>query len=252
VNCDHACLTAACTLRQINDASATARAPAITVWTEAVAAAILLGVDGPAPRQHVRDMWPADGRDLDCALATGTDLAVDARRALLRPWLDADDFGLHLAATMRSLLAGNASECPDSQRWQAGYYRYIREWVAIEQMAADLTENELAQAPSHPESGEWRRRGLLLDSTTLAGQLAEIRQHPSFAPGSKRVIFGDLRNSGLESALASLAGAVGAASMERALRYTSYGPGLEVLITLLPEIAGEIWPQHAHTEKKGK
>jgi hypothetical protein len=248
VNCGDACLAAACTLRQINDASAIARAPAITVWTEAVAAAILLGIAAPAPRQHVRDMWPADGRDLDCALAAGADLAVDARRALLRRWIDADDFGLRLAASLRSLLAGQAYECPDPERWQAGFYRHIRERVAIEQMAADLTENELAQAPGHPASGEWRRQGLILESTTLAGQLAEIRQHPSFAPGSKRVIFGDPRNSGLESALASLAGGVSAASMERALRYTCCGPGLEVLITLLPEIAEEIWPQRAHRE----
>ena len=106
VNCGDACLAPACTLRQINDASAIARAPAVTVWTEAVAAAILLGVSAPAPRQHVRDIWPAGGRDLDCALAAGADLAVDARRALLRRWIDADDFGLHLAGTMRSLLAG--------------------------------------------------------------------------------------------------------------------------------------------------
>jgi hypothetical protein len=45
--------------------------------------------------------------------------------------------------------------------------------------------------------------------------------------------------AGLESAVASLAGAVGAAPMERALRHSCYRQEeLEVLITLLPEIAG--------------
>ena len=89
------------------------------------------------------------GRDLDCALATAVDRAVDARRPLLRRWVDADDFGLHLTGTLRSLLAGQTYECPDPERWQAGFYRYIREWVAIEQMATDL-QRTIAQAPGHP------------------------------------------------------------------------------------------------------
>ena len=245
VLCGAACQAAACTLRQINDASASARTPAATVWTEAVTAAILLGLAPPAPRQHVRQLWPGgdlDGRALDCALATAADLAVDARRAQLRPWVDPDDLGRHLAATLRSLLAGQLDPDPEPGRWQAGYYRYIREWVALEDLAAGLTGEQLAEAPGHPDLDQWRARGLTLDGSTLGQQLAEIRQHPSFVPGAKRVVFGDPHSSGLDSALVSLAGTVSTGGMERAFRYTSHGPGLDALITLLPEIAAEVWP----------
>jgi hypothetical protein len=226
-------------LRQINDAGAVARTPDAVVWTEAVAAAVLLGLDVPRPRRHVAELWPGPGRERDCAVAAAADCAVDARRALLRPWVDPDDFGQHLAVTMRALLAGLPYECPDPRRWQAGFYRYIREWVALEEAASALTAAELEQAPPHPQTAEWRTRGLILDGATLAGQLAEIACYPSFGPGSKRVIFGDRKSSGLDRSLAALVGISDAESMAQAFRYVCHGDALGALISVLPEIAGE-------------
>jgi hypothetical protein len=124
---------------------------------------------------------------------------------------------------MRSLLAGLPYDCPDPRRWQAGYYRFIREWAALEEAGSGLPETELAQAPAHPQTGEWRSRGLVLESVSLVGQLAEIKRHPSFAPGSMRLVFGDRKSSGLDRSLTALTGGVDAQSMAEAFQYVSQG-----------------------------
>jgi DNA helicase HerA-like ATPase len=233
--CGKDCLERACDLRELNEARALAQAPAVTLWTEAVAASLVLGIRPPHPREHVRGLWPAHVRSLDCALATVVGRAVDARRQYLRPWVDVDDFASRLRDTMLALLAGEIPRY-DRGRWRAGYYRYLPEWLALCDAVDAVGTTAAAIAPPHPQTREWRRRGLILDGTTLGQQLAEIAQHPAFAPGSKRAVLGNTDRSGLKDALTQVAGSARGGSIERALRYVCGEPGLPPLLTTLPAL----------------
>jgi hypothetical protein len=232
--CGKDCLERACDLRELNEARALAETPAVTLWTEAVAASLVLGIHPPAPRGHVRVLWPTAARCLECALATAVDRAVDARRPHLRRWVDADDFAGRLRDTMHIMLAGELPPRYDRRRWQAGYYRYLLEWIALSDAVDAIGADTAATAPPHPQTQEWRSRGLILDGATLGQQLAEIAQHPAFAPGSKRAVLGNLDRSGLSGALAQVAGSARGSSVERALRYVCEESHLPALLTTLP------------------
>jgi len=232
--CGKDCLERACDLRELNEARALAENPAVTLWTEAVAAALVLGINPPDPRGQVRTLWPVQARGLDCALATAVDRAVDARRPYLRRWIDADDFAGRLRDTLYAMLAGEAPPRHDRRRWQAGYYRYLPEWIALSEAVDALGAEAAAAAPPHPQTQEWRSRGLILDGATLGQQLAEIAQHPAFAPGSKRAVLGNTDRSGLSAALTQVAGAARGSSVERALRYVCEESRLPALLTTLP------------------
>jgi DNA helicase HerA-like ATPase len=232
--CGKDCLGRACDLRELNEARELAETPAVTLWTEAVAASLVLGIHPPAPRGHVRALWPAEARGLDCALATAVDRAVDARRPHLRRWVDADDFAGRLRDTLHAVLAGEAPLRHDRRRWQAGYYRYLLEWVSLSDAVDAIGADAAATAPPHLQTQEWRSRGLILDGVTLGQQLAEIAQHPTFAPGSKRAVLGDPDRSGLSAALTQVAGSARGSSVERALRYVCEESHLPALLTTLP------------------
>jgi hypothetical protein len=206
----------------------------VTLWTEAAAASLVLGIHPPAPRAHVRALWPAKARGLDCVLVTAADRAVDARRPYLRRWVDADDFAGRLRDTLHAMLAGEVPARHDRRRWQAGYYRYLLEWIALSDAVDAVGAEAAAAAPPHPQTWEWRSRGLILDGATLGQQLAEIAQHPAFAPGSKRAVLGNLDRSGLSDALTQVAGSARGSSVERAFRYVCEESRLAALLTTLP------------------
>jgi len=232
--CGKNCLERACELRELNEARALTEIPALTMWTEAVTASMVLGVRPPEPREHVRAFWPADQRGLDCALATAVDRAADARRPYLRPWVDVDDFSGRLRDTMLALLSRDTPPQHDRRRWQAGYYRYLPEWIALTDAVKAVGAVAAATAAPHLRTQEWRSRGLILDGATLGQQLAEIARHPAFAPGNKRAVLGDSDRSGLSDALTRLGGSARGSSVERALRYACEDAYLPALLTTLP------------------
>jgi uncharacterized protein len=234
--CGKDCLERGCDLRELNEARALAESPVVTLWTEAVAASLVLGIYPPAPRGHVRALWPAEARGLDCALATAVDRAVDARRPHLRRWVDADDFAGRLRDTLHAVLAGEVPPRHDRRRWQAGYYRYLLEWIALSDAVDAIGAEAAATAPPHPQTQEWRSRGLILDGATLGQQLAEIVHHPAFAPGSKRAVLGNLDRSGLSDALTQVAGSASGSSLQHALRYVCDESHLPALLTTLPSL----------------
>ncbi len=234
--CGKDCLERACDLRELNEARALTEAPAVTLWTEVMAASLALGIHPPHPRGHVRTLWPVHVRGLDCALATAVDRAVDARRPYLRPWVDVDDFAGRLRDTMLAMLTGDAPARYDRRRWQAGYYRYLLEWIALSDAVDAVGAPVAATAPPYPQTQEWRRRGLILDGATLGQQLAEIARHPAFAPGNKRAVLGNLHRSGLSEALTQVAGSANGSSVDRALRYVCEEARLPALLTTLPSL----------------
>ena len=234
VLCGKDCLERACDLRELNEARALAENPAVTLWTEAAAAALALGIQPPLPRGHVRALWPAGARGLDCALATAVDRAVDARRPYLRPWVDVDGFAGRLRDTLLAMLAGDPPVRYERRRWQVGYYRYLPEWLTLLAAVDAAGQEAAASAPPHPDTAEWRRRGLVLDGATLGAQLAEIARHPAFAPGTKKAVLGDSDRSGLRAALTQLAGSARGSSADRAFRYVCEEAALPALLTTLP------------------
>jgi uncharacterized protein len=232
--CGKDCLERACVLHELNEARVLAEVPAVVLWTEAVTAAQVLGIRPPSLRQHVRALWPTEPRSRDCALATAVDRAVDARRPYLRPWVDVEGFAARVRETMLAMLAGESPIRYDRRRWQAGYYRYLLEWIKLSEAVDAVGATAAAAAAPHPETQEWRRRGLLLEGATLGQQLAEMARQPGFAPGNKRAVLGNPDRSGFSEALTRIAGSAQGSTLERALRYVCEESHLPALISTLP------------------
>ena len=199
--CGQDCLARACTLREINDADHLARTPALVVWTETVAAAVVAGIPPPLPSAVVTGALPAAGRLLDCTLAHGVDRAVRARRAWLRGAVDGDDLAAHLLAATTTLLAGRGV-APDP-RWQLGAFRWddvARALRSAVQEAGDGVH------PQHHRTAEWARRGLRLDADDLAGQLAQVLSRPENTQAQQEVLVGEVAGTGLPAALRAMTG----------------------------------------------
>jgi uncharacterized protein len=230
--CGPECVGSACRLAEINEADALAADAGVTVWVEAVAAALVIGLRPPGPRPVVAARLALPDRERDCALATVTGRAVDARRPRLRRWVDPDDFGDRLRASLVEQLAGGSGAPNDPLRWQAGYFRFLREWLALESEAERVGH----QAPPYVEAAEWRRRGLYLDGQTIGEQLLTMSTHPSVGKGTKRVVFGDVQRSGLSAALIDLTGTDAPGSARHAFDYSCQGGQLAALTSSLTEL----------------
>ncbi|MEX5713296.1 ATP-binding protein, partial [Parafrankia sp. FMc6] len=196
----------ACTLRQINDAAHLASSPRLVVWVETVAAHQVIGLAHLLGQKPPKPVAPLSGellalptRTRDCLLAQAVDRVVAARATLLRGHVDPDDFAGRLAGTLAGLLAGAAPDDADTRRWTAGSYRYqdVRRTLNEAQTGPD------ADRP-HPETPDWRRRGLSLVSQTVPAQFAELRDSAHYAPGADAVSLGDLATSGLAVAVKTL------------------------------------------------
>jgi|GEM_PF-316148 len=218
--CGQDCRRAPCTLWQINDASHLAEDPRLVVWAEAVAAhqvtglAHLIGQRSPAPVAELRDgLLALPERIRDCLLAQTVDRAVAARAALLRGYVDPDDFGLRLADTLRRLLVGAPMDDADTRRWTAGQYRY----QDVRRTLHAARDKPGADRP-HPETVDWRRRGLSLAATTVPTQFEELRGSAHYAPGMDTVVLGDLTTSGFAAAVRALTGGTSEGHLHAALR----------------------------------
>ncbi|WP_112106061.1 ATP-binding protein [Parafrankia sp. Ea1.12] len=221
----------ACTLRQINDAAHLASSPRLVIWVETVAAYQVIGLAhllGQAPPKPVAplsgELLALPTRTRDCLLAQAVDRAVAARATLLRGHVDPDDFAGRLAGTLAGLLAGTAQDDADTRRWTAGSYRYqdVRRTLNEAQSGPD------ADRP-HPETPDWRRRGLSLVSQTVPAQFAELRDSAHYAPGADAVSLGDLATSGLAVAVKTLTGGTSKEHLRAALRLACGDADLEAL-----------------------
>ena len=239
--CGVECRSLACNLREMNEAWARVDDPAVTVWVEAAAASLIIGLDPPMPRGSVRAVWAtlSPGREQDCALASVTDRAVDARRSLLRAWVDVDDFAAQLRSSLAEQLAGASGAPAEPLRWKAGYYRYFGSWTTLIGSAHVLGMEAASVAPPHPKTLDWQSRGLFLEGATLAEQLDEIANHPALAERNKKVVLGDLDRSGLRQALVSLVGSSEAGGVSRALGYACAGAHLKLLLPVVSALVRE-------------
>jgi hypothetical protein len=216
--CGRDCQNRACSLDEIDRANTIADNPAAVIWAEAVAAAMICGRPSPAPRDHVVRLSPGPGRLTDCVLATLADRAVDARRTQLAPWVAPDDFAAHLRGVLAALITGTSGPPTEIDRWRAGSFRWQHAWTALR---AATRKTGFTPSGAHPDTAQWRARGLDLDAATTLGQFEQLRAHPAYAEGNEQVLLGDTNSSGLHQALLKLAGSTTPTAITRAFQYST-------------------------------
>lgn len=238
--CGTDCQARACALHEMAAAARAAHDPYPTIWVELVAASVVMGVESPHPRPEVLAGWPSDPRRQACALAMAVETATDARRARLGRWVDPDDFAFRLHEILAALIAGAPQPDGDVRRWRAGAFRWASVHGRLEAAIAHVGGTEEAREyQPHPETAEWLEQGLILDADSLAGQFEQLLRDPAYAHGAERVALGDVRGSGLLTAVTRIAGAAGPSWFEQAIRLTCTGGALDLLIDQLrDQLAG--------------
>ncbi|MCM3882658.1 ATPase [Frankia sp. R82] len=213
--CPPDCRDTPCTLLAMSDARHDAASALLVLWVEAVIAATIAGLRPPTPSAEVSDLvlaWPSRRRD--CALAHAVERSVDARRPLLRRWLDPADLADHLTATLMAHLGLHPAPTEDARRYQAGVFRW-------QDVRAQLLRDTARHRPDsvghpHPLTEQWARRGLILEGADILAQLQSFRENPAHAEGSERVAVGDPDASGLTTAQMEVTGSAGEPYLRRA------------------------------------
>lgn len=212
--CTAVCGAAPCTLRRINDAHHLAREPLVVVWVEAVVVAHLIGRPPPQPSARCHAVLAgADPVQRGCVLAHTVEAAVDARRTLLRTWMDAEEFTEQVLRTLHRPVGEPDPGEGDWLRWTAGMYRWQEIRMALRRCADG--------AGRHPDSALWAELGMTLDGATAADQLAALQRDPAYAPGAEQVLVGDATR--LRGAVRALTGNGGRTGLAAALRMACGG-----------------------------
>jgi len=168
----------------------------------------------PLPAPALRDgLLGLDVRVRRCVLVHVLERSIAARRPLLAPWFDPDDFAEHVVRALDRLLAGEKPDDGDWLRWTGGFFR----WAPIRRALRLEVEAGRGDAPQHPETEKWAAMGMRLEGASQAEQFAELRAHPSYGHGQQNVVVGDARTSRLTAALIELAGSSAADGVARAL-----------------------------------
>ncbi len=234
--CGRDCRVRACMLGQMNDAEHQSREPALVVWVEAVAASLAIGLEPPAPRAVVRSLLPSPRRDGDCLLAYAADRAVSARRVWLQLTVDPDDFAQQLFAILADLVADRSPRY-DRKWFRGGMYRWSDILGTLRAAVASAGGLEAAgELAPHQLTAAWARRGLSLDAQSLAGQMQELLDDPSYAKGGEQVAVGDTDATGLRSAVVTMTGGITRDHAARALRRTCTGNDLEPLVSQIADM----------------
>ncbi|CUU58128.1 DNA helicase HerA, contains HAS-barrel and ATPase domains [Parafrankia irregularis] len=220
--CPPDCRTAPCTLRAMNEARHDSTSPLLVLWVEAVVAATVAGVHPVDPAPALSDwLLRLPPRQRDCALAHAVERAVDARRPLLRRWLDPADLADHILADLTARLGLRPPPTEDHRRFQAGVYRWHDVRGHLDAAVAQAEPG--SPGGPHPHTERWARRGLILDGADVVEQMRVFREHPANATGSHRVAVGDPDASGLTAAQVEVAGATGRLYLRRAFARACVG-----------------------------
>ncbi|MCC8251601.1 ATP-binding protein [Saccharothrix luteola] len=148
--------------------------PRLVLWIELTTIAFLIGHPKPSPDrewlEHLKTL--RDRRILTCAIGKLVQVAVDARYSGIVKYYQPAELAAHLGAVCRSILAGTVSPgsiVPETY-WQVGRYRWYDVVAALE---------KVKDSPNpHPDTEEWRERGLHLPRVSCRGQLEVLGQHP--------------------------------------------------------------------------
>jgi hypothetical protein len=176
----------------------------------------------------------------DCALATLTDRAIDARRTQLAPWVAPDDFAARLRIVLASLTIGTSPPLTETDRWRAGSFRWQHAWEALRAAAGQA--GPTPNGP-HPDTAQWRVHGLDLDAPTAPEQFEQLQTHPAYAEGNEHVLLGDTNTSGLHQAVLNVAGSITPDAITRAFQHATHlTPDDLLLVPLQDHFAAR--PQH--------
>jgi hypothetical protein len=176
--------------------------PRLVLWLELLTVAHITGRRAPDPDPA----WIAslnatyDERTLECAVAHRIQTAVDARYAGITAYNPAGEFISHLASSARRTLAGEPHPCDGTEvRWQAGRYRWLDVLRALKAAGPDVGP--------HPSTAEWAARGLDLDGSTRADQLATLRLRPEQWRNDDPTVLGTTEPISIVSAFGRLSNA---------------------------------------------
>ncbi|WP_433194478.1 ATP-binding protein [Nocardia sp. CA-107356] len=162
------------TLRSLHRAHTLAEDPRLTLWTELMLIAHLVGRPSPRPKPDWLTEWTT--RTEPAILAEAIDhrirTAIDHRYAGLAAYFPPEQLLEHLCALAAAVLRGAPGQCTGNEFcWQAGCYR----WVDVEHSLQNLA---LPSDRPHPGTAAWAQRGLHLPGATLAEQREMLRAHP--------------------------------------------------------------------------
>lgn len=173
------------TLRSLRRAQTLAEDPRLTIWTELMLIAHLVGRPTPRPNAHWVGLWNA--RTEPTILAEVIDYrirtAIDKRYTGLAEYFPPEQLQDHLHALAFAELSGTSSPCTEDETcWQAGRYR----WIDIEQALRD--RRQPLDRP-HPNTAIWAQRGLHLSGASLAEQRDILHAHPD-SKADPRIVTG--------------------------------------------------------------
>ncbi|MEV8062328.1 ATP-binding protein [Streptomyces antimycoticus] len=212
--CGPHCHARPCVLREMNHAARLANEPRLTLWTELLTIAHLVGKPAPRPdKTWLTDLTNRDDRrTLECALAHRINTAIDTRYTGLATHYQPEHLAQHLTASALATLDGQNTPCDGTEHhWQAGRYR----WIDVLRALRTVSD----KARPHPDTEFWAERGLDLPGPTAADQLKQLRNHPDLWLPNRSIITGGEKPTYL-SALARLSQAT--RTQDRLVAATSF------------------------------
>lgn len=224
--CGPCCRDRPCTLREIVSGREVAERPRLVLWIELLTVAHLTGEPRPRPRPGVVLCDPdLPARVTECALAQLAQQAVESRYTELLPFFQPEELAGHVARTAAGSLtrdtAGDTAGCavPAEVNWQAGRFRWVDAGRALASWRGPRDR-------PHPDTHRWRERGLDLAATTVDGQLALLRAHPTRRASGRTLVFGGQPGGPLETAVNTLSDAADPATrLAEAAAFLDTGTG---------------------------
>ncbi|WP_411082707.1 ATP-binding protein [Streptomyces sp. cmx-18-6] len=230
--CPAACGADPCTLRTMNDATYHSDDPLLVVWAEAVASAQAMGKAAPRSATPLRErLNTLSARHRECALIYAVERATAARAPLMRAEVDPEEFAEGLLCRLTHDLGHGPPPTGDPRRLAYANYRWRD--VLLTLHAARRKGEDFVIDPA--EVADWAARGLVLTSTATIDRINEIQELPHYAEDRVHARVGDVRASGLRTAILALTGGTTAAQVERAFHLACTGERLAPALSQLVE-----------------
>ncbi|MGY1873938.1 ATP-binding protein [Nocardia gipuzkoensis] len=210
-------------LRDLHRAHRLADDPSLTVWTELMLLAHLVGRPPPQPQPAwIKTLTDTHPRPLLlAAIRHRLETAITDRYTGLTAYYRPEHLTEHLHTTATAALDNQPNPCTGNETyWQAGRYR----WADVERA---LHNPHLPTDQPHADTPTWRARGLYLPGNNPREQLDALHAHPD-TWADPHIVTGHATPTVLTAALARLSHATTAEARLRAatthLRLSSRWP----------------------------
>jgi hypothetical protein len=203
--CGAACLTSACTLRDMRTAQRLLEdEPWLVLWAELATLGHLTGWPTPAPLAYrLRSLLALPSRLRECALSHAVDQAAHARSSVLAATTDPEALASHVLGSLVDYLDGAVRCAPSELSFLARPYRWAR--------VSDVLSAAPPDGPRHPSSVEWETfYGRPIPGATVREQSGAVHgwleRDLADAAVRRTVALGSPTPSALERALGSSLG----------------------------------------------